>query len=108
MPRVRFLHVSPLNRLAEHRTRKPTDMLQRVLTLRRFKTGKKSPCLIRLVSLKSELRKVMLEMLIPNLLESTNGRRLHALALVLTLAVRQISLLPEINDEHILLGLAVR
>src|ERR1700693_6341988 len=47
-------------------------------------------------------------MLIPNLLESTNGGRLHAFALVLTLAVRQISLLPEISDEHILLGLAVR
>ena len=88
VPRVCFLPVSTLNRFTEHRTRKPTDVLQRVLALRRLKTGEKSPCMIRLVSLKREFCKMGLQMLIPNLLESTNGRGLHALAPVLTLAVR--------------------
>src|ERR1039458_1044016 len=73
MPRVCFLPVSPLNRFAEHRTSKSANMLQRVLALRRLKTGEKSPSLIRLVSLKREFGKVSLQMLIPNLLESTNG-----------------------------------
>src|ERR1035438_8515627 len=108
VPRVCFLPVSTLNRFTEHRTSKPTNMFQCVLDLRRFKAGEKPPCIIRLVSLKREFCKVSFQMLIPDLLEAPNGRRLHALALVLMLAVWEVVLFPEIQDAHILLRLALR